>query len=39
MTDSFEECSYEEEPAILESEAKAAPKILGRNKYQGYTEY
>ena len=32
MTDSFEADSYEEEAIILESEVKAALKVLGRNK-------
>ena len=32
MTNSFEEESWDEEPAILESEVKAALKALGRNK-------
>ena len=32
MTCSFEENSYEEELIILESEVKAALKVLGRNK-------
>lgn len=32
MTDSFKEGFCEEEPVILESEVKAAVKVLGRNK-------
>ena len=35
MTDTFEEDSYEGETVILESEVKAAPKVLGRNKLPG----
>ena len=35
MTDSSEEELYNEEPAISESEAKAALKALGRNQSQG----
>ena len=35
VTDSFKEDSYEEESIILESEVKAALKVLGRNKSPG----
>lgn len=35
MTDNSEEDSYEEEPATLESQMKAALKILGRNTSPG----
>lgn len=35
MTDSFGEGFYEEEPVILESEVKAALKVLGRDKSPG----
>lgn len=35
MIDSFEEDSYEEELIILESEAKAALKVLGGNVTRG----
>lgn len=31
MTNSFEDKSYEEEPVILESEAKTASEAFGRN--------
>ena len=31
MADSFEEESYDEEPAVLDSEVKAVLKALGRN--------
>ena len=36
MTDSFEEESKDEEPAVPESEMKAALKPLGRNKSPGF---
>lgn len=38
MTDTFAEYSYKNEPAILNSEAKAALNELGRNKSPGVDE-
>lgn len=35
MTDIFEEVYYEKDPVILESEEKAALKVLRRNKSLG----
>lgn len=35
MTDTLEEDGYEEESGILESEVKAALKVLGRNESPG----
>lgn len=35
MRDMFEEDSYKEEPVILESEMRAALKVVRRNKAQG----
>lgn len=35
MTDTFEEYSSKEEPVNLESEVKAAVKVLGKINHQG----